>query len=400
MTFLHTLDINIVYNIVDFISFDALILLFPKKAIKSYKYSYDYVWINTITDEYTRKRIFLWFIQNKIYPTNAYAVDLLCKYGYLKLLNKMYQLICSVDSFTRYYSYQSMDWASRYNQTHILEWWYNMHNTYGYELRYTEYALDSASRKGHINVLNFWKRLYLKDWVQLKYSRLSIDATKSIEVLNFWFNMNTTYGVQLKYSAEHLDNCNSVDILNFWYEISKIYDNKIYLKYTKWALNNASTRGNIEILDWWLNHRNALRLKYTEHAIDNASSNGHVHVLEWWLGNRYYLPLKYSNASIDFASDSGHIDVLDWWLYYHKKGMIEFKYTDYAVNLASKNGFIKVLDWWLYAYRFCKIPFLFTSWAIEWACDNPLTTQWWKQTCKKYHFKFEKINWDNFTLLN
>jgi len=34
------------------------------------------------------------------------------------------------------------------------------------------------------------------------------------------------------------------------------------------------------VLDWWLG--SGLRLLYTERALENASAKGHIEVLEWW----------------------------------------------------------------------------------------------------------------------
>jgi len=52
------------------------------------------------------------------------------------------------------------------------------------------------------------------------------------------------------------------------------------MKYTSYAIDNASKNSHIIILEWWKNSN--LELKYTDNAIDDASYNGHINVLKWF----------------------------------------------------------------------------------------------------------------------
>jgi hypothetical protein len=398
-----TLDHNIVRNIIQFISFEALITCYPKHAHKLFNpMLYDYVWVNSIPDEHTRKKCFLWFIQNNKVPTDSFAVDILCKYGYIGLLQKMVDMILKhmdLLFFHRFYSHRSLDWASYYNHIHILDWWYEMHLKTLCELKYTEVSIDAASSKGHIRILKWWKALYLKDMIRLKYSKDAIDRSYSIEVLRWWFNLHHTYGVELKYSARHLDQCNDPIIFDFWFEMNNIYDQAFPMKYTKWCINNASANGRVGVLDWWRDHRHKLKMKYSEHAIDQASEYGRIEVLNWWKNHKDIFPLYYTCAAIDLASAQGHVHILEWWLCNHKLSGLEFKRTEKAINYASRNGKIKVLEWWLNAYRFSKIPFLYDKWAIEWAIDDKELMDWWLKTCKRFNFNFETLDWGRYTSL-
>lgn len=113
------------------------------------------------------------------------------------------------------------------------------------------------------------------------------------------------------------------------------------------TMDDASSHGFIDILDWWLNYniQNNVALRYSEYAIDLASKNGHDNVLDWWidLHRNTNIELKYTKFAIDDASSSGYVDILDWWL----KSGLQLKYTEYAVNNAVSNDHVSVSHWWL-----------------------------------------------------
>ena len=64
------------------------------------------------------------------------------------------------------------------------------------------------------------------------------------------------------------------------------------------------------------------------------------------LWEKYKFDLKYSHYAIDEASSHGYTDVLDWWMELYKKHNIKLKYTKNAFDKASIHGHINVLDWW------------------------------------------------------
>ncbi|KAK4195200.1 putative decarboxylase [Triangularia verruculosa] len=102
--------------------------------------------------------------------------------------------------------------------------------------------------------------------------------------------------------------------------------------------------GRTDILDWWARSPSFLEKQYDCEAVDKASTRGFVHVLEWW--RRSGLPLKYTEAAFEGASSKGHIHVLEWWR--------EASLQNSAVTLkpgksllgAAQWGQVEVMRWW------------------------------------------------------
>jgi hypothetical protein len=188
-----------------------------------------------------------------------------------------------------------------------------------------------------------------------------------------------------------------IDVLEWWY--GKFIDSNLEFKYNACAVNNASQNGYIDVLEWWYNKsfdlqeksmKSGLKFKYSEDAIDYASENGHIDVLEWWyskskdLQEKYGLEFKY-NYAINWASKNGHINVLEWWYSKFINFGLEFKYDEIAVNQASKNGHIDVLEWW-YNKPFELYGKSIKS-GIEFKFDVKEIKYWSPNHCKKWFRK-------------
>ncbi|KAJ4293843.1 hypothetical protein N0V88_005357 [Collariella sp. IMI 366227] len=127
-------------------------------------------------------------------------------------------------------------------------------------------------------------------------------------------------------------------ILDWWWRspsfLEKQYDSE--------ALNNASGRGFVHVLEWW--RRSGLPLKYDETAFEMASSKGHVHVLEWWREASMQDPavvLK-PGRSLLAAAQWGQVAVMRWW----EESGIPVGHQDAVCKMASRWGQVKVLDLW------------------------------------------------------
>ncbi|KAK4127277.1 flavoprotein [Parathielavia appendiculata] len=108
------------------------------------------------------------------------------------------------------------------------------------------------------------------------------------------------------------------------------------------ALNHASGRGFVHVLEWW--RRSGLPLKYDEQAFEMASAQGHVHVLEWWRDASLQDPtitIK-PGRSLLAAAQWGQLAVIRWW----EESGIPVGHQDAVCKMASRWGQVKVLDLW------------------------------------------------------
>jgi len=112
----------------------------------------------------------------------------------------------------------------------------------------------------------------------------------------------------------------------------------------------ASKYGSILLLEWYKKNKSTTKLKHTSMSMDDASGKGHVDVLQWWLDSE--LKLKFTNDALINAAEKGRIDVLNWWKKYFpefvKKFMKEYNSSpdDYDIlKKISQKGFLDVLNW-------------------------------------------------------
>ncbi|KAM7186029.1 hypothetical protein V8F20_011564 [Naviculisporaceae sp. PSN 640] len=129
------------------------------------------------------------------------------------------------------------------------------------------------------------------------------------------------------------------DILDWWAKspsfLEKQYDSE--------ALNGASMRGFVQVLEWW--RRSGLPLKYTEAAFEMASSKGHLHVLEWWREACIQDPSRVvikPGRSLLAAAQWGQCEVIRWW----EESGIPVDHQDGVCKMASRWGQVKVLELW------------------------------------------------------
>lgn len=201
----------------------------------------------------------------------------------------------------------------RFGYVHVLDYFFSHHEKMFVEAFEEDLIPVKASRHGRIDVLNWWRRSF-----ELRPDLISCPKRSSI--------------------AE--------------------------------AIDRASRHGHVNSLDWWL--RSAYSLEYTEAALEYASARSQIAVLEWWKGQhkRIGLPLKIGR-SMDMASTAGHVEVLEWWA----TSQLEFKYDKLALQHACCQGKVKVLQWWIGS----GLSLIFDQEALTGATrhNRPEVLEWW-----------------------
>lgn len=129
-----------------------------------------------------------------------------------------------------------------------------------------------------------------------------------------------------------------IDILDWWAKSPSFLEKQ----YDYQALNGASSKGFVHILEWW--RRSGLPLKYTETALEQASSKGHLHVLTWWREASLQDPsivLK-PGRSLLAAAQWGQLAVIRWW----EESGVAAPHSEHLCKMASRWDQVEVLELW------------------------------------------------------
>ena len=174
---------------------------------------------------------------------------------------------------------------------------------------------------------------FYSDFIIPKKSGINFFPSFSFEIMQHAVDIYSSKG-----------DINSLDI---WLKNSlknNIFDETFEKYYTESSLNNASTNGHINVLNWWLNayKEKKIILKYNELSL----VGGNISVLDWWFNSG--LELKYDVRAIDNASNNNKKEVLDWWYNKYKEGKLEFKYSENSLDNIKfdDNNLLSLLQWW------------------------------------------------------
>jgi hypothetical protein len=165
-----------------------------------------------------------------------------------------------------------------------------------------------------------------------------------------------------------------VDVLNWWQTMHTVYPEDFPFPNScaiAEAIDGASRAGHVESLDWWL--ESGLPFEYTEAALEYASAKNQLNVLEWWRKQRVWLPLKVGRV-MDTASAAGHVSALVWWAH----SGLDYTYDRQALYHASCHGHIDVLQWWVNS----GLQLFFDQDVLVGATrhNRPEVLQWWNRT--------------------
>jgi hypothetical protein len=235
----------------------------------------------------------------------------------------------------------------RFGYTHVLEFLLNQHRSTFLSLFKDDLIPMKASRHGRTTVLSWWKHGFEShpDWMpsphpeSIAESIAGASRNGQIASLNWWLNSG------------------------------------INLEYTEAALEYASAKNQIPVLEWWKAQHKAsgLPLKIGR-VMDMASMAGHAKVLEWWAASQ--LEFKYDRHALYHASCHGKVEVLDWWL----GSGLQLMFDQEALTGATKHNRPEVLEWW----DKCGLPIQYRTCDIEEALEDAIgggedAKEWWKR---------------------
>jgi hypothetical protein len=224
--------------------------------------------------------------------------------------------------------------ASMHDRVHVLRWWArHVGDVFPPpHARHRASAVDEAASAGHIDVLHWW-------WAQRSRPGWSFEYTES-------------------------------------------------------ALEGASRRGRLIVLDWFRARHVSDRLVLRAgRAVDAASAAGRLDALGWWA--RSSLELSYDRGPLRHASVHGRTDVLRWWA----ESGLQLVYDAEVLVGATRHDQPDVLEWWDHSgltvqYRLCDIEE-----ALEDAIGGgERAREWWKR--KGVDFNANDKEWTKMQSLN
>lgn len=165
----------------------------------------------------------------------------------------------------------------------------------------------------------------------------------------------------------------------------------------------ASRYGQTKVLDWWLANSSPdtppahlaplptsnsvplppLYRRYDEGALNQASWKGHIHVLQWWKDSG--LPLRIGDV-MDWATIGGHISVLEWWK--HSGENTNIMHRD-ALCIASTRGKIEFLEW----FRNSGLQLTYGNdiLSIITKKNKPESLEWWAKSGLRIEYAISDI---------
>lgn len=233
----------------------------------------------------------------------------------------------------------------RFGYVHVLEYFLTQHRVIFRNLYKHDLLPITASQHGRVSVLSWWKhaRELYPDFLRAPTSTSIAEAIDGasrnghVKSLDWWLYS----GIRLEYTEVALEMAslkNRIEVLNWWKRSSK--DNKVVMKIGK-VMDMASTAGHVQVLDWWARHQP--EVKYDRQAMYHASCHGKVEILQWWLESG--LQLIFDPDALVGATKHNRPEVLEWW---DKSGLpIQYRMCDIEEALEDAiGGGEAARQWW------------------------------------------------------
>ena len=117
-----------------------------------------------------------------------------------------------------------------------------------------------------------------------------------------------------------------------------LMDTRPKLQYTEDAMENATRKGNLDVVKWLYENRIELR---DFHAGEHAVECGHLEIVKWLDEVRNpYEPCTWLSLGMDIAARHGHLEIIKWL-----HGRSYYTCTTYAVPFAETGGHTEVVKW-------------------------------------------------------
>lgn len=197
----------------------------------------------------------------------------------------------------------------------------------------------------------------------------------NVRVLRWWGRCRAI--PQKVYDTEPVDTASSrgfIDVLEWW------RTSDLAFRFTERALESASGAGRLEVLEWWKNTAIDSTLPPIElqpgKSVTLAAQTGCAESLAWWDSSG--IPYGHGDSVARIASNHGHVHVLGCW---HQLKGNKMVFDNQVLVGATKNGHVDVLDWWKRSglrveFKTCDIEEALED-AVSGAEDR--VRQWWAQ---------------------
>ena len=235
--------------------------------------------------------------------------------------------------------------AIRFGYVNVLEYFLSQHHKMFLDVFEDDLIPIKASRHGRLNILSWWKHGFeqhpdlipppKRGSVAEAVDRASRNG--HVDSLDWWLNCGHSFEYT-EAALEYASAKNQMAVLDWWKRQHKVRG--LPLKIGR-VMDMASTAGNVEVLEWWA--RSQLEPKYDRHALQHASCHGKVDVLQWWLGSG--LTLVFDQEALTGATRHNRPEVLEWW---DKSGLpIQYRMCDIEEALEDAiGGGEAAREWW------------------------------------------------------